>query len=282
MTWPKCDLQPEDALGRIRLCHETPIKDYVVARELHSDGTPHIHAFIRYEKKVTYKTDLWDSVGKHGNYQQAKSWEKVIGYCKKDGNFVSNVDVNAAASKKAARNLQLLKEDPKVLVDSGIIGLTQLPLLQKSIQLYHLLEPSSTSNGPRGIWVYGVSGVGKSHFVRSRHSSLYIKPQNKWWCGYTGESTVLLDDFDHNGTCLSHYLKLWADKWSCSGETKGGKVNLHYTTFYVTSQYTIEELWPGNEHDELRTALIRRFTRIGIQRDFGYSGEPILDELEPN
>ena len=47
----------------------------------------------------------------------------------------------------------------------------------------------------RGIWIYGPSRIGKSHFVRAAETDpvtakleLYVKAQNKWWDGYEGES----------------------------------------------------------------------------------------------
>lgn len=97
----------------------------------------------------------------------------------------------------------------------------------------------------RGIWFWGKPGVGKSYFVRKwandRGLKLFIKPQSKWWDGYSGEPVVLLDDIDTN--CLHHYLKIWTDKYACSGEVKGGTVPLLYKYFFITSNYTIEDLF---------------------------------------
>lgn len=46
--------------------------EYVVAEEKHEDGSPHLHAFIKYDKKDTWKEDKWDltqdGVLYHGNY----------------------------------------------------------------------------------------------------------------------------------------------------------------------------------------------------------------------
>ena len=61
---------------------------------------------------------------------------------------------------------------------------------------------------------------GKTHKARMEHPNAFINHQNKWWDGYAGEDVVILDDMDD--PCLKHYMKLWADKWSCKGETKGG------------------------------------------------------------
>jgi len=248
----------------------------------------HIHAYVRYVSRVTWSPRAWDitynGVLYHGNYQCAKSAEAVYKYCKKDGDFIANISPKNALAKRASRNQELLSEKPQQLIASGSIGLLQLPNLLKAKAAYQLLQPALQSDNVRGIWVHGASGNGKSHFVRARHPAdeLFLKSQNKWWDGYQGESFVLLDDFDGQGTCLSHYLKIWADKWACTGEVKGATVSLRHTTFYVTSQYTIEQLWPGDEHAELREALTRRFTLIEIPRHTPLEPEDIEEDQRHN
>lgn len=252
--------------------HPTPIHDWLVAEERHADGTPHIHAFIRYESKVTWSPTLWDLLRpdgsvQHGSYEVAKSCIRARNYCKKEGDYIGNINVQNANQKRASRNDELLDQDPKNLVTEGVIGLLQLPNLIKASAAFNLLGAPYESVNVRGVWVTGKSGAGKSHFVRSRHQgNLFLKSQNKWWDGYTGQHYVLLDDLDHAGQCLSHHFKIWSDKWSCTGEIKGATVNLHHRVFYVTSQYTIEEIWPGEQFAEVREALRRRFTIIGITR----------------
>lgn len=114
-------------------------------------------------------------------------------------------------------------------------------------------EPTKTEL-PRGFWFYGVPGAGKSHFARELHPDAFIKSQSKWWDGYNGQEHVILDDLDSD--CLGHHLKIWADKWPCSGEVKGGTVPLMYKSFTVTSNYRIDELF--RDHI-LIAALERRF-----------------------
>lgn len=96
----------------------------------------------------------------------------------------------------------------------------------------------------------------------------FIKPLNKWWCGYDQEEVVLLDDFEKKSLeYLHHYLKLWADPYGkLHGEIKGGKVALNFKKLYVTTNYTIEECceacFPGDEM--LVEALKRRFKIIHL------------------
>jgi len=67
----------------------------------------------------------------------------------------------------------------------------------------------------RGLWYVGPPGTGKTTFARTEWGSVYIKAQNKWFDNYKGEETIVLDDLDSD--CLAHYIKIWADKWPCTG-----------------------------------------------------------------
>jgi hypothetical protein len=66
-----------------------------------------------------------------------------------------------------------------------------------------------------------------------------------------------LDDFDKGGVCLGHHLKIWTDRYACTGEVKGSTLPLNYDAFIVTSNYSIEQLWP--EDIDMQLAIKRRF-----------------------
>jgi len=55
-------------------------------------------------------------------------------------------------------------------------------------------------------------------------------------------------------------MKIWTDKWACTGEIKGGTVNLVHKKFVVTSNYHPDDIW--NEDPTMLAAIIRRFTII--------------------
>ncbi len=83
--------------------------------------------------------------------------------------------------------------------------------------------------------------------------TIFLKSQSKWWDGYTGQSVVVLDDLDTD--TLAHYLKIWADKYACTGETKGGTIPLLHRRFIVTSNVHPEKLFSG----QMLEPIMRRF-----------------------
>ena len=80
---------------------------------------------------------------------------------------------------------------------------------------------------PRGIWIYGPSGKGKSWNSRlvadNLGFSVYIKTHSKWWENYHGEQVALLDDLhpklvESKDFDLTTSLKTWLDSYSFQGE----------------------------------------------------------------
>lgn len=89
----------------------------------------------------------------------------------------------------------------------------------------------------RGIWIWGKAGAGKSRWVREQcNQSLYPKLCNKWWDGYQGEKYVVMDDIMPQHNVLAQQLKIWADRYDCILETKGGAVHSNYEYFFITGQ----------------------------------------------
>jgi hypothetical protein len=245
-----------------------PVKEAIVAHEFHKVEGEHLHAFVRYAAKVEWDERRWDYGGSHGNYQKAKSWRAVERYITKEGDYVSfGVDPLAAKKKKAARNASLMTEDAKSLVDRGEVDAMQLTALLKNQAAYAMLGKAVDKAGCRGVWIWGPPRTGKSHAARSNYGPVFIKAQNKWWDGYRGEATVVLDDFDSEA--LGHYLKIWMDRWACTGEVKGSTIPLNHDLFIVTSNYSPEDIWCKDEKDRVMAEAVRaRCTMIHMTVPF--------------
>lgn len=108
-------------------------------------------------------------------------------------------------------------------------------------------------------WIWGESGVGKTSTIFKDYPALYIKMANKWWDGYHGEETVLIDDFDPNHAVLGHHLKIWADRYPIRVELKNHAVIIRPKRIIITSQFHPNTIWPDKE---TQTAIARRFKII--------------------
>lgn len=108
-------------------------------------------------------------------------------------------------------------------------------------------------------WFYGPTGTGKSTRARTENPSLYSKGINKWFDGYDGETTVLIEDVDTAHTFMLHFLKIWADHYPFRAEYKGGSRMIRPAKIVVTSNHTISEIFGDGVDSQ---ALQRRFTEI--------------------
>jgi len=82
--------------------------------------------------------------------------------------------------------MDLLACDPKEAVLNGDISLFQLDALVRAKYTYSTLLPPYDHTDVRGLWYHGKPGTGKSRAAREEFPDAYLKPQNKWWDGYTG------------------------------------------------------------------------------------------------
>jgi len=92
LTYPQCRVLPKDAEAVVK----GKLKHYewsIWGSELHEDGSPHLHAFVRLSKPCDLRTpnclDLVTTGGvvSHGNYQVAKNPTSVLDYVIKGGDF---------------------------------------------------------------------------------------------------------------------------------------------------------------------------------------------------
>ena len=161
----------------------------------------------------------------HG-YMHRSHWEPVYGsnlqakaYCTKEATRVSGPwEYGCLSCVGKRRGLEEAIECVKGGVPLHVVaaefsmawvshgkGLTSLRQQLK-------LDQDRRSFGPEGpeVWVlWGPSGTGKSRFVAARWPDAFWKaPESKWWDGYSGHETVVLDDFKDYGMPLVDLQRL--------------------------------------------------------------------------
>ncbi|ALY05864.1 replication-associated protein [Ctenophore-associated circular genome 2] len=228
----------------------------VYGEEVGASGTPHLQGcFSLYDKKrITQLCKL----GFKAHLEPMKgSPKQAIAYCKKDGSFTELGDVTRGQGERndLKRACELIKEGKSISEVADACPTTYVKYSRGLRELALVASEAYEHESVRGVWIYGQTGVGKSHLARDVYPNLFDKSQSKWWDGYCNEHTVLIDDLDTD--CLGHYLKRWADKYACTGETKGGTIKLQHRVFVVTSNYLP---WELHKDDLMAEAISRRFT----------------------
>jgi len=262
----------------------------IIGKEIGANGTPHLQAFGQLERKMRFNT-FKTTVCPRAHIEVARgAAEQARDYCKKGTqsheewtnlgtqgpNFGADVQFEERGTLMRQGERSDLSGAVKTLLDSRSLRAVadEHPEVyvryNRGLQALQLISNVGYEhNVCRGIWIHGPPGSGKSHAVRTMFPNAYIKPQNKWWDGYDGQEVVLLDDMDTER--LGHLLKIWADKYKCTGETKGSTVELSYKKFIVTSNKSIKDLFTdkfGNFDNILVRAVRRRFyEQFKLSRD---------------
>lgn len=264
-TWPKCPIGKNAALEELKA--KFVLSEYVICEEEHKDGELHLHAFLKLNKRVYFKENMFDLQGYHGNYQVAKSWRAVIGYVKKDGNFISNIDVKAAAMMKSKMKKEDLLKDVDEVLDKGIITPMQVASFYKNSMVYKMLQqkrskmPDKLPEKKRHLWFYGGSNTGKTFKLRQMMKDTgeerwFQIPTNNDWIGYAGEKYLYMDEF--KGQISVQMLNAICDG-NFKVNVKGGSTWIGWDIqVIICSNYSIKDCYSKCEENILET-LYNRF-----------------------
>lgn len=104
---------------------------------------------------------------------------------------------------------------------------------------------------------WGKTGTGKSRAAwESAGVDAYPKdPNTKFWCGYQGQRSVVIDEF-RGRVDISHLLR-WLDRYPVIVEIKGSSVVFAATTIWITSNLDPRQWYPLAD-DATINALMRR------------------------
>lgn len=104
---------------------------------------------------------------------------------------------------------------------------------------------------------WGTTGTGKSRQAwQEAGLDAYPKdPNTKWWCGYRGQTHVIMDEF-RGLISISNMLR-WLDRYPVCVEIKGGQTVLKATKIWITSNVDPRDWYPELD-EQTKDALLRR------------------------
>lgn len=244
------------------------ITDYctygIIGKELSESGTPHLQAYISLKKRMRLTT-LKNSLLYRAHYIHAKgSPGQNQQYCSKEGNFWENGKIPKYGNGKAQGSFDEACTSFIETVESGssvkeyMYDYPKAWLLHGQKFLSNFYASASETLRPNfyAIWIWGDTGIGKSHFAFNTFPGAYRKiPNIKWWTGYRLERQVVVDEINVDTVDISYWLT-WCDKWKISVEVKGGHIPLLADEFIFTSNQSPEAVFMGKCID--LSPLLRR------------------------
>lgn len=237
--------------------------DYmIVAEEIApTTGTPHLQGYVVFKKNKRLTGAIKALPGCHVIPATGTTAQNIV-YCSKDKCYVEYGTPPMTPAQKGLLGKAYWTD----VIRAAKAGTVEEEYPSEFMRYNTTCRKLRQVNPPtlptlNGKWYYGPSGTGKSKKAREMYPGLYDKLLNKWWDNYDNEDVVLLDDLGHFAAPkMGPALKRWADHYPFRAEVKNGSMVIRPQMIIVTSQYTIEELFPNDV--ELQTALNRRFETV--------------------
>lgn len=230
-------------------------------------GTPHLQGYVYYKEKKSLESQRLlfacdvRAVGVDNG---------CAGYCSKDGIVEEHGVPPKTTKEKSAEGGAANKRKWEDAWESAVAGdYDAIPCeikwkyyeTMKKIRRDNVVPPEQL---PRcdNLWIYGPRDTGKSYRARQLGKqdfggTYFVKAaDNDWWCGYQGQDTIVIDDFDKYHIKMGYHLKIWADIYPFTAPVKGNSLEIRPKRIIVTSNWSIEEIWAD---ENTRLPLLKRF-----------------------
>lgn len=242
-------------------------KYYIFGFEVGKTGTPHIQGYIYFHNAKKFK-EVKTYIPR-GHIECAHGTvEQNISYTTKDDKYIEWGEKPIIGKRNDLTNIKIMvmNNTPVKDIIPIIDNYQQLSFMEKLMKY----SPPPKREAPIIKWYYGASGSGKTRqAIKEGGDDYYISMKNlQWWDGYTGQKTVIIDDFRAD-FCTFHELLRITDRYPYRVNIKGASIWLQATTIIFTSCYKPDEVY--NTREDI-VQLIRRITniqefKINIQND---------------
>lgn len=240
------------------------IKYLIMGKEVGEKGTPHLQGYISLKNSKT-----WSSLNK---VFDKKCWiapakgtvHKNFEYCKKQGDYVEVGDKPIQGKRTDIIEIkQMVKDGSNIrnILELETINLQTIKIAEKMLTYMEKKRNWKT----KVIWCYGATGVGKSRWVEEQckkdsQDTYYCGNTNKWWNGYDGHETVVIDDMRRD-FCKFHTMLKLLDRYPFEIECKGGSRQLLAKTIYITNPENPKNFWENHTLEDGKQFL-RRINQV--------------------
>lgn len=230
------------------------------------EGTPHFQGVVVFKSQVVLK-----SVKKlmpRAHLEPCRDLRSSLIYCEKEDTRVDGPWSHGQEPAQGARTdlVELCESISSGEVTAEAVAVESPMTYHKYGRTLHKVEDIALrkrfrTEMTKGIWLYGPTGVGKSHraFKDFDPSTHYVWKNDKGWQdGYTGQEIVIINDF--RGSIPYDELLQMVDKWPYTVPRRGREpAPFLAKQVIITSSLSPEEVyWRRAEGDSI-DQLTRRF-----------------------
>jgi len=260
----------------------------IFGQEVSSEGTPHYQGYFELSGQVKFSSlkNIFPKI--HMELRRGKQ-QDAINYCKKGnqsheewekfkelgpnysiGAIVTEWGIPAVTNQGKRTDC----DNARALVKTGGMRLltrkVQSFQAMKVAQAYIEYNDTKRDYKPTVVWIYGETGSGKSVLANklacltNKHDVYRKNDGTKWWPGYDGHETIIIDDFRDTWWSMTETLSL-LDANSKNVEVKGANRQFKGRNIWITSIYHPNSYYKNT--DEPIEQLLRRIDTIIYMND---------------
>lgn len=241
---------------------------HVFGYERGENGTPHLQGYIRFATMKSLKQAK--KIFERAHWEPRRGpLKNAIEYCMKEGDFEEKGEKPKTQQEKGEANknrwrriIEKAKEGDEAWLEEN-----EPDVYYKGLATFRSHKKPKTQvlgyadEDTPNEWWWGPTGTGKSKRVWEMYPVHYQKEKNKWWCNYTGQETVVIEEADPKSMeHMASFMKIWCDRYPFCGQIKGGRLDgLRPARIIVTSNYPPRDCFTNPDDLE---PILRRFKVI--------------------
>lgn len=242
-------------------------------------GTPHLQGYVAWENPRSIEKFMKIPITKGIHVEKTRgSPLQASNYCKEDGKFEEFGELPAQGARTDWESAhKMLKEGADVT--AVIEAQPSLLPCQRALREFKAMLLKPLHRDVNVIVLIGGAGTGKTRYAYDTYPDLYSKPRGEWWDGYSGQKTILLDDY-YGYLPYCELLRV-LDRYPYQVPVKGGFVYAQWDTVIITSNDP-PQLWYKSMG--LTPALRRRIVNtFSVESIDGVSSfTPLFEEAPPS
>lgn len=242
-------------------------------------GTPHLQGYIHFKNQKEL-TAVIKKIPGHvepakGNTQQNRD------YCIKGGDYTEYGTMPKQGKRTDIEEIAENIREGRTTAEG--VALSNPLMYHKYGRTLHkvediILRTKYRSEMTRGIWYWGTTGAGKSHIAHEGYNPAthYVwKNDNGWQDGYTGQETVIINDF--RGEIPYNEMLQMVDKWPYFIRRRGREPAPFLAKLViVTSSLQPAHVYKNRVIEDSIEQLLRRFEIVHLSQKYSEgNNEPL-------